>query len=349
VTPNYRALALATDHIRGCGLFGQMECEINLGFASETYINCEDFLQLLRSLPDEELEVEVDAAKLTYKCGRVSGHLSLMAASGESLIINRPRFNNERVPNDVVETPFGAGLELGALSCGSMALRTLGLQGVQIKNKDGKAYAYATDDTTLSSCYLGNALEVPPPIDGANEPVDTITLLPEAVDLLAALIKRDGMAIMIYDGSSVYCETHGTKLLLHQVPALRLDVSTILDDLTSCEIRLPINQQAVAAFIKRAEALSEATARAMVEVSVEDGNTKLVFNEATSSSQEFHLTQGSRVADVPPVKIEAHRLAKALAHSKELVFDYAAQHILILRGDNEFVFAIMGKRDAPTS
>jgi hypothetical protein len=320
-----------------------MQCDIDLGLDNEIYVNCEDFLQLLRSLPDSEFEPQLTEGALRWTCGPAKGHLSLMTSEREQIIVPAPDFVGPQ-PEGTVDAKFGEGLELGSLSCGSMSLRTLGLQGVQIKNSNGKAYAYATDNTTFSACCLGEALDEPIGRPGANEP-KMITLLPEATELLSALLKRDGISLLTFDNSSVYCVTLKAKLLLHQVPPLRTDISLILNDFARSDVSMPLYREAVSSFIKRAEALSDSAARAMVEISVEDGRTRLLFSEATAGSEEYYIVQGGPKVTVQPVRLEAHRLAKALAHANDLIFDYANHNVLILRGDNEFVFAVTGRRE----
>jgi hypothetical protein len=334
LTASYRALAFGVDYVRACGLFGQMESFLELGLGAEAFVDCEDFLQLLRSLPAAEFKAELVEGALHWSCGAATGHLTLMAGDREQIVVPSPVFNG-MAPEGMIAAQFGEGLELGALSCGSSTVRLLGLQGVQISNSNGRSYARATDNTTLSSCCLG------PELDGS----DTITLLPEAIELLAALIKRDGDAMMAHDDSSVFCVTENTRLLLYQVPPLRTNVGEILSRFTTAEVRQRLNHEAVAAFLKRAMALSEGGGHAMVEISVDEGRTRLSFNEIGSSSQEYYPADDGPRVTVPAIRLEASRLAKALAHADELVFDYAAQNVLLLRGDNEFTYAITGRRE----
>jgi hypothetical protein len=327
LTANYRALALAPDHVRAVGLFGQMRVEIGLGLDREVCVNAEDFLQVLRSLPDTEFTAEVADGALRWTCGPAKGHLALM----DGLTIPSPSFAGP-LPEETVAAAFGDGLELGALACGSTDLRALGLLGVQIRTHDGEgARAYSTDNITVAACNLGPAIN-PPGI---------ITLLPDAVALLAAVIKRDDDALLAYDASSVYCVTANAQLLLHQVPPLSHDLSETTAKYDKTGIAVPLFRGAVQAFLRRAEALSNADA--IVEISVEAGRMGLVFQEAAASSEEYYIVQGSPEVNVPPVRIAARRLAKILKHADRLVFDYAPNNVLVLRGPSGFVFIITGR------
>jgi hypothetical protein len=276
--------------------------------------------ELLRSLPNGDFKAKLDNGALRWTCGQAKGHLSLMTTDSGKILVPPPRFDGE-APQGTIDEQFGTNLELGALSCGSIALRALGLQGVQIKNIGNKAYACATDNMTFSSCCLGDALEEPA------DPPETITLSMDAVALLAALLKRDEAALLTYDDSSVYCVTATTRLLLHQITPLKVNITNILDQFMATKIRVPLSRDAVKAFLRRAEALTEGPA--MVEVSVDEGRTCLAFNEGTSSSQEFYVVENGPKVTVPAVRSEAQRLAKALAYANDLVFDYAEHNVLI--------------------
>ncbi len=48
---------------------------------------------------------------------------------------------------------------------------------------------------------------------------------------------------------------------------------------------------------------------------------------------------------VKPIQVEGKRLAKALSHANRLVFDYADNNVLLLRGAYDFAYAIIGRRE----
>jgi hypothetical protein len=70
----------------------------------------------------------------------------------------------------------------------------------------------------------------------------------------------------------------------------------------------------------------------------------LDFSEVVGVSEEHYEVTDAPQISVPPIRIEARRLAKALAHATVLVFDYVEQNVLVLRGPEEFIFAITGRR-----
>ena len=82
----------------------------------------------------------------------------------------------------------------------------------------------------------------------------------------------------------------------------------------------------------------------MVTITIEDGCTALRFAEIGGATEaHYEVTDAPRIS-VPPIRVDARRLAKGLAHATELVFDYAEQNILVLRGPDEFIFGITGRR-----
>jgi hypothetical protein len=353
MSPAYRALVLAKDHVRGCAPFGAMRCAAALGFADEVWVDGDDFLKVIASLPDKEFTAEIRDHALHWECledaheGRaqrvlIRGHLALMT---EQLDVPPPVYDHD-LSSDPVSEHFGAGLELGSLSCGPIAMRTLGLYGVQIKNVGDRAYAYASDDTTMSGCSLGGPLFTS---DGAP---GIITLSLNATALLAAVVKRDKTAYLAADNASLYCLTENggvlaTELLLNQADSLRGDIGALLARFAGSQHALRLHRDAVAAFLRRAEALAEQQRDAVVEFSVVDGETRLAFNELTGSTEEYHVVPDSDPdLNIPPVRVDADRIAKALGHADRMVFDYAvSDKILILRGDHDFAFAIFGRRD----
>jgi hypothetical protein len=342
---NYRVLALAPTSIRACAPYGCMQAEAALGgLDREVYIKADDFLQILQSLPDQEFQiVSTTDNALRWQCGdRAKGHMTLLSGQAEGGInVPAPEYSDP-VPDKQVRREFGEGLELGALACGSMAMRTVGLEGIQIRNNGDKAYAYSCDVFSLARCCLGDAIQAP----------ETITLKPDAASLLAAVVKRDGQAMLASNARAVYCMTPKVELLLNQTAPMQHDLPAALAKFDNANIKVPLFREIVTAFLKRVDALAADRQKATVDIAVIGGQTILSFTEIGGSAQDSYTVTGdtseSRALvpyDVPPVKLEAHRVAKALEHATDLVFDYAQQRSLILRGPKDFVFGIVGRAD----
>jgi hypothetical protein len=333
LSKQYRALALGPRGARACAPFGMIKAALDLGLDHEINVDATDFIATLRSLADAEFKMGNDNNALRWTCGpHQRGHFTLMSDSA----IEVPDFEyQDEVLDCCLGVEFGEALELGGLACGTGAMRSLGLYGVQLKNIDDKAYAFASDVATLSACCLGPAIQ----IDAGD---GVITLKPEAAAVLASLIRRDGQAFLGSNASSLYCMTPQAELLLNQNAPLRHDIASIMQKFNRSEVKLPLFREAIAAFLKRVDALA-AGQNAEVEIAVADGKARLSFSEATGSTEEYYVVQGGPRVTVAPIRLEAHRLAHALAHADYLVFDYISAQNLILRGPSEFAFGISGK------
>jgi len=329
IAAEYRAMALAPGHVRAAGLSGQMQVELGLGLANEVLLDGDDFIKTLKSLPAAEFTITVKDNALRWRCGSVRGHLSLLT---DRVVIAQPQFP---MLDDVITAEFGTGLDLGALACGSPnEMRAHNLFGVQIASRGRDTVAYSTDNKSFSGCDLAASLQC----------TGTVTLLPAATSLLSTLIKRDKEALFGFDDRSVYCITASTKLLLHQVPPLRAELMQTARLYAEAQTVVPLSQAVVASFLRRAEALSEE--KAIVTITLAEGRMGLAFHHSTASSEEFYVVNDGPEISLPPITIEAHRLAVVLKHADRLVLDYAKQNFLVLRGPQGFLFVIAGRPEA---
>jgi hypothetical protein len=331
---NYRVLAVDHEHIRAAAPFGVMRVILDLGIDGEHCVDAADFLGVLRTAPEQPFTVAVKDNALHWQCGKARGHLSVFEAQ-----VPLPDYRGDLAP---LIPDFGRGLELGASACGQSAvLRSAGLEGVQLYNERGNLYAVASDGMVVSSCCLGPALPMLHP-DGQS----VVTLKPQAAALLAELAQQghsDGMFLGA-DDTSLYFIAQGVDFHIYQLAPLPLNFADKLAPFTGAKQAVPLLHETVKAFLRRAEMLAEVRREAMVELSVTKGRTTLAFREATGSTEEYYdiVSDGPGVT-VQPVRIEARRIMRALEDASHLVFDYAKQNILILRGDNEFIFAIYGR------
>src|SRR5580700_7683198 len=144
LSPTYRSMFLSDSKVRGCAQFGAMECEVSLGINAEVVVDAEAFLQLLRSLPPSaDLKLEVKENIIIWACGAARGRISGIPEAVDIPVLAWDPGNLKEVPKE-----FSKLLELGALSCGSTALLSLGMYGIQLDNKEGFTVS-ASDDATL--------------------------------------------------------------------------------------------------------------------------------------------------------------------------------------------------------
>jgi hypothetical protein len=378
----YRVAAVTHDSIRACAPYGVLECMIELGIKDEIFISAEALVNQLRHCADQEFTIEIKNNALYYYCGSATGRLALL----DTVTVPIPQFDGDMAP---LNEQFGERLERAAIACEAPAstLRSVGLDGIQITNRNGSAYGYASDNTVLSACRLGSAL----PING------TITLKPEAVELLVAVTQRLAKAapalagrhdpgsnraaeqeallgaelqaqvatgklsfaeaarqvtpagtvqeaLFGSDASTVFCLLPPTMALqLNQFPPLQYDIGERLQKFLGETTTMPLQRETVSEFLKRADGFPDKQ-HALIEVNLDRGAVRLAFTDTPGATTEHYRLSDAPDISTRPVRIEARRLARALTYTSHLVFDYAEQNILVLRGPGEFVFVISGRQ-----
>jgi hypothetical protein len=328
LSANYRALSLSSTRVAGSAVFGAMEIAVDTDLASEVFVDGESFLQVLRSLPAGELKLAATASSLSWTCGAAKGQLALM---GENL-----RVVPVEIPEDLqfteVDSNFGRGLDRGGIACGSSALMSLGLYGVSITN-GADVRAYSSDDNIIASARMGATIHRMPAV---------ATLSPAGAKILTALTSS-GKASVAVDDQTVYCRSSAARLMLKQIPPLKYKIADQLATFLPESINIPLKGDIIAAFIRRAEALTEEKRRTDVSISVTDGAVRLSFIDGKSSSEEYYLAEGGGAISVDPILVDSRRLARALGQASRIAFDHIERGALVLRGDQEFVFVIAGK------
>lgn len=329
LSSTYKALQLSPGHVRGCSAYGAMEIEVATGLESEVYVDGDDLLQVLRSLPAADLELQAADGSLRWKCGAARGQLALL---GEKVVIPPPAWP-EGVELVEVGDDFARRLELGSLGCGSVALLSVGLYGVTIANREGGTSAYSSDNMTMASARLGDRMAGAP---------ESMCLSPDAVRLIGLLSGRGRLSAQ-FDDTSLYLRTPDARCVIKQVPPLKFDLPKNISSFLTQEVKLGLDRDVVAAFIRRAEALAEEKGKASVALSVSGGAVRLAFSEGRSTTEEYYLAEGPE-GDIAPIGVDARRLARALARASHVVFDHAARGALVLRGEGEFVYVVSGKK-----
>ena len=146
------------------------------------------------------------------------------------------------------------------------------------------------------------------------------------------------------DDISVYCLTPDIELLLYMLRTPNnYNLADKLQPYLAHQLTMPLFHETVAMFRKRVDSLPEVRQQAVVTISVKDGSTVLDFSEVVGASEEhYEVTDAPRIS-VPRNPHRGAAAAKALAHATKLVFDYVEQHVLVLRGPDEFIFGITGR------
>ncbi len=339
LSPLYRSLLLTPDKVVGYSSYAVLEITTQVGVTRTVCVDSATFLAVVASLPgQEELTLTHADGALEWKCGTARGRLALVALDK---FPDMPAFPSGR-PGATPTEEFIDALELGALSCGNESLQSVGLYGVVIDSRDMDSAngpsVYSTDNTT-SSCAT------PAPVTGWEAP-DLVTLTPAAVGLLASLLVP-GEGRLLLDATTVYYEDAITRCVIKQVPPLKHDVREILQRYAQADLRVPLPRERAAAFIKRATTLSETKKNLFVQLTAQNGQISLSFADGVTSSDEYYLIDGLR--DMPAtftITVDAIKMARALAHTDEIVLDHLERHVLVLVRDLKglFDYIISGRR-----
>jgi hypothetical protein len=331
----FRALALTAEHARAAAPWGAMRCFVDLGLEREVCVDATRFINMLKNAPDAPFTATTHDNALHYRCGSRYGSLPLITET-----VPIPIDNGAVTP---LSRSFGVGLERGAAACGiSAILRRAGLEGVQLYNRDGKAYATASDSVALSSCCLGPALPMP---EG-----QTVTLKPEAAELLAEIVQREpGEMFIGVDNASLSFRAPGIEMTINQRAPLVKNFVDTLASFTEHKIMVPLLHETAARVLSLAEELARERREARVEIGVTEGRVTFAFRGRFSSTGDsYDIVPKEPRLSIAPVRIEPRRLARVLAHANNLVFDYADRNILQLRGDHEFIFIVSGRSEVMT-
>jgi len=338
LSPSYKSLHITPTAVRGHSPFGLMEVEVRLGIDREAYVDTARFLQVLSTAPEGDFQLELEDNKLSWYCAdpgeakryEMTGSFAVLSGGDITIPVLPWDGRGEMIP---VGAPFGAGLQLASLGCGSQAYISIGLYGVTIENEANGLYAYASDNSSIASCRLS---------DASPAFADKITLAPDALALLADVTGHGEAAISITD-DTIYAQTPTTKLVIKGKAALKIDLREIAAGLRGEDRVLPIDRDSLTSFVRRIEALAEDKAKAQMSLSVEEGATRLYFEDNISFSAEYYLVQSDQPFDVPPIQLEPRRIFRALGAADRLVFDYVDRRALVFRGPNEFLFGVNGK------
>jgi hypothetical protein len=325
LSPSYRALRVEPTVVRAVSMFGLMEAEVPSGIPQPVDLDGEEFLQLLRSLPSQELKLALSDNVVTWECGAAKGRIATMGD------VNVPALTWPDNPGlREMPTNFSRGLDSASLVGSSIALQSVGLYGAVFYNDAGGLVAYSSDNPTIGSIRFSDTIE------GSAE---RMTLSPDAIRVLEGLAKTGRLALS-FDAETVYCQTPVVRLVLKQSPPLKFDLRGMISGFRESNVRVELNREIVAAFIHRTEALVQERSAAVVSLEVRQGNVCLAFTDLRAASEEYYLAKSPVEVDVVPIRVDTRRISRALQHAQSFVFDYVEKGVLVMRGEDEFLFVV---------
>jgi hypothetical protein len=336
MAPQYKSLQLAPNLIRGCASYGILEtpCEMDLDVTGHCYVDAHTFLSVVNSLPEtEEILMGVESGVLLWAAGTAKGKLATLD------VPNMPEITGTTTAKDhyVVHAPLILALRAGIISCLDQSLQTVGMYGVVMDNRDFPVIC-TSDNTTISWATFGE--------DPVTVFPDLCYLSPDAVVLLNSII-IDGNTLSCFAEDKFLYESKYRRFLFTTVPPVKHDIKSALGKYVEKDGHaIPIPPDRIQAFIKRATALAESKRSTFVEIGAAEGHLSISFTEGAAQSDEYYLVDNKTLPDMIPARIDASKLARALALADELVMDYIQDKVLVLRHSKTgFHYVIMGQSD----
>lgn len=332
----YRALYITPDKVRGCAPWGILEADAELGVSAPFWIDAAHFIAVVRSLPEDDVQLELKGGGLVWSCGMADGKLALLGDMKFPEVSWKPLS-----AANLWEPPksFLAALQLGALSCGAMSMASAGVYGVIINNTDAMMTVESSDNVTIALCEACETIDAFP---------EKTVLVPDALNLMIAILKtksKESARVEIME-KALYVGIGGYKLMLRPAPSLKHDLRALIDNFSAHETVVEIPRERIAAFIKRASALAEAKQHTYVILRVVEGALSLSFSEGTATSDEYYLADALEgIPEMPEIKLDAARVARVLAHADKIALDHIERGVLVFFGEDPvFQYMISGSQ-----
>jgi len=329
----YRALYVQPDKIQGCSPWGILEADVSLGIETPFWIDAANFIAVIRSLPDDDLELQIAGGGLSWSCGLADGKLALLG----DLTFPETDWSLKKSslwePTDL----FTEALQLGSLSCGPLSMASAGVYGAVVDNRNDELLVLSSDNVTVAACGGGKTNPLFP---------GQLTFSPDALNLLVAILKtkaKKPVRLNLTD-TAVHAFVEPYSLMLRPAAPLKHDLAQLTSAYRAKEVVAEIPRERIAAFIKRAASLSEEKQHTYVVLRVAEGALSLSFAEGTAASDEYYMVDGLEIAeDIPEIRLDAIRVARVLAYADKLALDHIERHVLVFFGtDPNFDYLVRG-------
>ena len=347
MSPIYKALEIMPDKIRGCSPWGILEVDLKIGVNGKFWVNAEQFVGVIKTLPSGEVTFIQTGSTLSWACGKAEGKLALLGA------LEIPTHEwGERPAENNVDADFPIALQLGSLSATrDIGMSSVGVAGVALtylpeeQDAFGNIFVASSDNITMSVASML--------IEGAEHWPASIIIGADASAMLASILntsaKSTGAAIDIQE-KTIVAWADNYRLMIRAAPPMQRDILEMAAQFTHEESTIPLPSDAVKRFIARAGALAEAKAHTAVKLTVGEGGFRLSFAEGTIiSNEDYVIADFSLAGDFPEIRLDAARLARALGSADMLAFDAFDRGVLTLfkkEGDGpDFAYLINGAQE----
>lgn len=322
VTEEYRCLLLSPNSIRGCAPFGIVETKFDLPISEPVYVEGEKLIGLVKTLPDQEIELKATKSSLQWKCGSSKGQFSLRGTKPPSDI---------QLPTEITfEAPegFGDNLLLAATSCDSPALVSLGLFGIVLEGSEEGIVAYSSNNRTISRALPGPGID----LDAH------VTLSPDSVKLVA-LATRDSGTILSIGESLLGVETSNRKMLLRQVAPLKTNIGDVLGRFKETNKVVPLQSKPVSEFLRRVQILSDSKGALRVQVEVKDDQTFFRFSDSGFENEISY--ENEDVEEFEAIaNLDARDFSSIVSKVDSIAFDYVDKGAMILLSEGGFRYIL---------
>lgn len=341
MSATYKTLEVAVDTIRGCSPWGVLEVDAEIGTKETFWIETAQLIGVVKTLPAAEITFKQSGSTLSWKCENEKGELALLGK------LDIPTYEWEDLGNaNNVPKEFPDALQLGSLSASrDMGLSSAGVSGVALTWMDGALVIASSDNTTISVCST--------PIDGKDYWPVNIVISTEAAQMLSMILQRsagskDKKAQLDIQEKVIIAYADDYRLMIRSAPPMKRDIYELSLDYISDNIKARLPRDAVKQFIARATVLSEAKAHAHVKMLAENGTIALSFEEgASTSSAQYALADLANVPEnFPEVRLDAMRLARALAHADMIALDTLDKGVIRIFGEKpDFSYLVNGTKE----
>lgn len=334
LSPLYRSLELDTNTIRGCAGYGMLEVTGEFGLPEGTfYVDATSFIAVINSLPaDKEVEFNLeDGGVLAWECGSAKGKLALLKISEMPRIPAKEQHEGCWHPTE----EFVSAIKLGMLSCGNESLASIGMYGVVIDTTEDIC-VYASDNVTVSCAFVAEAKVTAP---------DLMTFSPDAIKLLTAILTPDDEAAFIeFSKDGIYYQDGFVRAQVKQLAPIKENIAGILAEFSTGDTVATLPVERIQAFIKRINALAESRKSNYITLQASNGKLAMSFSDGLAATEEYYLVDDLVVPDLPPVKLDAVKMGRALAHVNSVILDHIERKVLVLQGDDPvFQYIISGQ------
>jgi hypothetical protein len=305
-----------------------------LGVKDPVGVDVYAFLELFRNKNpgNEEISFLVEGTKMEWSYGKVYGRIVVSPPHEIPLAPEVPE--KDFVP---ASPELGRALDLGGSSNSNIALRTVGLYGVQILSTKTETWCLSSDNRTISAAIL------PLYLKQARQP---ISVGPEELEFLVYLCSRGGRLAFL--PSAILYEDQGISALIKLKEPIQHDLLGIVNRYrTQPKKIVPLDKEVVQTFVRKVSHLSTLKYRTPVDLYVAEGKVLLAFEDERLSVEEFYEVTKERIES----DVEFHVTicsasfgssgtpGQAIAACDEMIADYADQKVLVFRSaDDAFYY-----------